>query len=234
MKKPTCRLVGYYRVSTREQGESKLGLEAQQEAVRRHAETTGCMLIGAYTEVESGNRHLNRPALAKALAECKAAKATLVIAKLDRLARNVAFTANLMESGIDFVACDNPYATPLTIHILAAVAEDESKRISQRTKDALAAYKARGGTLGGVRPGQRLSEEARQNGRAKGQETIQANATAAYYLIAREIVALKSHGLSLIAIAVELNVRGHVTRTGKPWNDVQVSRVLKRTQGVQE
>jgi DNA invertase Pin-like site-specific DNA recombinase len=106
------------------------------------------MIIGMYTEVESGKRS-DRPQLAKALAHARRSKATLVVAKLDRLSRNVAFLSALMESKVPFVACDNPHANKLTLHILVAMAEHEAEMISKRTKDALAAYKARGGLLGG-------------------------------------------------------------------------------------
>jgi DNA invertase Pin-like site-specific DNA recombinase len=135
------RFVGYYRVSTAKQGASGLGLEAQREAVRRHATSARGVIVANFTEIESGKRN-DRPQIAAALAACRARKATLVIAKLDRLARNVAFISNLMESGVDFVACDNPNANRLTIHILAAIAEHERAMISERTKAALAAAKA--------------------------------------------------------------------------------------------
>src|SRR6185369_12637823 len=108
---------------------------------------SGAVVSRLYVEVESGKKAA-RPQLLAALAHPRRTKATLVVAKLDRLTRNVAFLSALMESGVDFVACDNPHANRLTIHILAAVAEDEARRISERTKAALAAYKARGGKLG--------------------------------------------------------------------------------------
>src|SRR5688500_15913302 len=127
MGKPMQRFIAYYRVSTRKQGQSGLGLEAQREAVARHIAACGGKLIAEYTEVESGKRATNRPQLAAALSHARGKGATVIIAKLDRLARNVAFTATLMESGADFVCCDNPTANRLTIHILAAVAEDEAR-----------------------------------------------------------------------------------------------------------
>ncbi len=140
------KLVAYYRVSTKQQGQSGLGLEAQEIAVRDYAKGTGAAILAKYTEIESG-KLADRPQLAKAVAHARRAKAKLVIAKLDRLARNVAFLSALMDSGVEFVACDNPHANRLTIHILAAVAEDEARRISERTKAALAAAKARGAKL---------------------------------------------------------------------------------------
>src|SRR5262245_45966343 len=133
-------IVGYLRVSTKGQGESGLGIEAQKTAIEGYARQTGTSIVAFYTEVETG-KLADRPELAKALAHSRRSKARLVVAKLDRLARNVAFTSALMRSGADFVCCDNPHANKLTIHLLAAVAEHEAETISQRTKAALAAYK---------------------------------------------------------------------------------------------
>ena len=142
--------VAYYRVSTDRQGASGLGLEAQRAAVARHM--AGGTLLAEFTEVESGRGHTNRPQLQAALAQCRRNGATLLIARLDRLARNVAFIAGLMESEVEFLAADMPTANRLTIHILAAVAEHEREMISARTKAALAAAKARGTKLGNPRP----------------------------------------------------------------------------------
>ena len=223
-----CKLVAYYRVSTQKQGRSGLGLDGQVAAVEAHAKMTGCELVGTYVEVESGKRS-DRPELAKALAHARRDKGTLVIAKLDRLSRNVAFLANLMESGVGFVACDNPNATPLTIHILAAVAEDEARRISDRTKAALDAYKARGGILGATRPESRnLTDEARKRGAKAAGQAVATLATEAYQdlePLLRECVAA---GMTQRQIADRLNADGHTTRTGKPFGQVQVLRMLKR------
>jgi DNA invertase Pin-like site-specific DNA recombinase len=122
-------------------------LEAQRDAVSRHIAGTGGALVAEFTEIESGKKN-DRAQIAAALAACRLRRAALVITKLDRLARNVFFISSLMESGVDFVACDNPHATRLTIHILAAVAEHEREMISARTTAALAAAKARGVKLG--------------------------------------------------------------------------------------
>lgn len=146
------RFVAYHRVSTAKQGRSGLGLEAQRAAVAAYLNGGPWKLVGEFVEVESGKR-ADRPELGKALDLCHLIGATLVIAKLDRLTRNVAFMANLMESQVEFVACDNPHASRFTIHILAAVAEHERDQISARTKAALAAAKARGTTLGGYKGG---------------------------------------------------------------------------------
>src|SRR5215831_8110669 len=148
------RFISYLRVSTDKQGASGLGLEAQREAVARHVAGAQGVLVAEHREIESGKRN-DRPEIAAALAACRLRHATLIIVKLDRLARNVHFISGLMESGVPFLACDNPHATPLLIHILAAVAEDERKRISERTRAALAAAKARGVRLGNpnLKPG---------------------------------------------------------------------------------
>jgi DNA invertase Pin-like site-specific DNA recombinase len=144
------RFVAYYRVSTDKQGQSGLGLQAQREAVMNYLNGGTWTLVAEHTEVESGKRNA-RPELEKALAACRRHKAKLVIAKLDRLSRNLHFITSVMESGVEFIACDNPHANKLTIHILAAVAEHEREAISERTKAALAAAKARGKKLGGPR-----------------------------------------------------------------------------------
>jgi DNA invertase Pin-like site-specific DNA recombinase len=222
------KLVAYFRVSTKQQGESGLGLEGQTSAVEGYALAAGATIVRAYQEVETGKR-ADRPELGKAIAHAKRSGARLVIAKLDRLARNVHFTSGLMESGVDFVACDNPHANRLTIHILAAVAEDEAKRISDRTRAALAAYKARGGTLGAARPdGRRLSDQDGVKGRESARKVIKAKALASYADLAGAVAESRAEGLSLRAVAARLDAEGHTTRTGKPWNPVQVARVLGR------
>lgn len=143
--------VAYYRVSTQRQGRSGLGLDAQKQAVRDYLHGGTWVLIGEYKEVETGkgsNALERRPQLREALAFCKKHRATLLVAKLDRLARNVAFVSALMESNVEFTACDFPQANRLTVHILAAVAEHERDMISQRTREALAAARWRAGAGG--------------------------------------------------------------------------------------
>jgi DNA invertase Pin-like site-specific DNA recombinase len=232
MSEAAKKVIAYYRVSTKKQGASGLGLEGQQVAVTDYANRDGAAVLYSYTEVESGKRK-DRPELLKAIAHAKRNKATLVVAKLDRLARNVAFLSALMESGADFVACDNPHANRLTIHILAAVAEDEAKRISDRTKAALTAAKARGTKLGSARFGHWEGREdkrlaglklARQSAAAAVREAVQ-EAYADLFPLVKE---LHAAGKTLQAIADTLNEQGHVTRRGKPWGPVQVMRVLKR------
>src|SRR5262249_15598894 len=143
------KFISYLRVSIDRQGECGYGIDAQRKAVTDFLDGGSWQLLGEYVEVESGKRN-DRPELAKALAACQKHKATLVIAKLDRHARNVAFIANLMDGKIDFVCCDMPEATRLTIHVLAAVAEHEREMIAERTKAGLRAAKARGVVLGGL------------------------------------------------------------------------------------
>jgi DNA invertase Pin-like site-specific DNA recombinase len=246
-------IIGYIRVSTQKQGESGLGLEAQERALQEYARSANGIIIKTYREVETGKGNgSNRPELVKALAHCRRAGATLVIAKLDRLARNVAFVANLMESKVDFVCCDNPHANRLTIHILAAVAEDEARAISQRTKDALATYKARGGIgkkirerypdgvpeeivcqragkLGAALPeNHRFSLEDSRKGTEASKIAVAKQAYNAYLDIAPEITELRKSGLSLRAIADRLNAEGHTSRYGKKWSAIGISRVLQR------
>lgn len=134
--------VSCLRVSTDRQGRDGYGIEAQRAAVAGHAATCGDAIVAEFVEVESGRRR-DRPELARVLAACRARKAILLIARLDRLARNVAFVSNLMEGGVGFVAADVPTVTKFTIHILAAVAEEEARVISARTRAALAVAKAR-------------------------------------------------------------------------------------------
>lgn len=220
-------LISYYRVSTRKQERSGLGLEGQKAAVATFAGSNGARVLAEYTEVESGKR-ADRPALAKAIAQAKRCRATLVVAKLDRLARNVAFTSALMESGVDFVACDNPHANRLTIHILAAVAEDEARRISERTKAALESAKRRGVKLGAARPECRnLTDKARRKGNKASAAAVKQQADDAYVDL-RELFDALRPAFSYQQIADILNMRGERTRRGKPWTDVAVLRACGR------
>jgi DNA invertase Pin-like site-specific DNA recombinase len=221
-------IIGYLRVSTKGQGESGLGIEAQQTAIDSYAKQNNSSPVACYLEVESG-KLADRPELLKALAHARRSKATLVVAKLDRLARNVAFLSALMDSKVPFVACDNPHANRLTLHILAAVAEAEAVAISQRTKAALSAYKARGGKLGAQLPQcQNLTEEARQKGAERAAQARVRAADEAYADLRPAMTTWRTEGLTLQAIADKLNNEGHTTRRGKPWSTVQVARVLQR------
>jgi DNA invertase Pin-like site-specific DNA recombinase len=222
------KFVAYYRVSTAKQGRSGLGLEAQQEAVRSYLNGGSWQLVDEVVEVESGKRN-DRPKLAEALRLCRLHGATLIIAKLDRLARNVAFISNLMESGVEFTAVDFPQANRLTVHILAAVAEHEAKAISTRTKDALAATKARGKRLGGDRGN--LPAVAKEGARASVAARIMKADNLASDL-APIIAELKADGaVSLRQIAAGLNAKGIRTARGDAWSPVQVQRVIERVCG---
>jgi DNA invertase Pin-like site-specific DNA recombinase len=218
--------IAYFRVSTLQQGQSGLGLDAQKELVMGFLGNTP--LLAAFTEVESGKRHKNRPQLLAALELCKKKKATLVIAKLDRLSRNVAFISSLMESGVDFVCCDNPHANRLMLHMLAAFAEHERDMISQRTKAALARVKTE--LLNGPRislagkvytklGGPKLAEA---RGKAAALKLLQRPADATMRLITR----LRMEGDSLRAVATYLNDMGIRTPQGFRWHASTVRSVL--------
>jgi DNA invertase Pin-like site-specific DNA recombinase len=193
-----------------EQGASGLGLEAQRQAVARHI--AGGRLSAEFTEIESGKRN-DRPQLATALAHAQAVGGVLIIAKLDRLARNVHFISGLLESGVDFVACDNPYATKLTIQILAAVAEHEREMISARTKAALAAAKARGVRLANPHAARPLAAAGKGNKAAIG--ALKASAAAFRARVLPIVAAIRSTGVTSPGdIAFELERRGIRTRRG--------------------
>jgi DNA invertase Pin-like site-specific DNA recombinase len=217
------KFVAYYRVSTQKQGRSGLGLAAQRQAVADFLNGGDWKIVGEFTEVESGKKS-DRPELARALAMCRLHGARLVIAKLDRLSRNAHFLLGLQDSGVDFVAADMPNANQLTVGIMAVVAQDEAKRISERTKAALKAAKQRGVKLGGFHGFmptarmRRLSAEARQ-------ERTEARAAD----LAPIIKELQEAGkTSLRAIAEGLNAAGIPTARGTHWSAVQVMRILER------
>jgi DNA invertase Pin-like site-specific DNA recombinase len=212
------KFISYYRVSTDRQGKSGLGLEAQRKAVRDYLDGGNWQLVQEFVEVESG-KHNERPQLATALVACKKHKAKLVIAKLDRLSRNLAFIATLMESGVEFIAADMPFANKLTIHILAAVAEHEREMISERTKAALAAAKARGTQLGNPR----LAEAQK-----RARESLKANARRFAANVLPIIEEIERSGItSHNAIAAKLNERNVATARGGKWTHVQVGAVLR-------
>lgn len=222
----TPGFVAYYRVSTDKQARSGLGLEAQREAVSRHVASVSGRVLAEFEETESGKLNA-RPELHRALGACRLRRATLVIAKLDRLSRNLAFLANLMESGVEFVACDNPHATRFTIHILAAVAEHEREMISARTKAALAAAKARGVRLGNpnIQPG--CIAMSRIACAAKAAQADEYAADVLPYVEAARQAGATTPG----QIAQALTARGMPTPQGCPiWSRSQVRRVLSRLQ----
>ena len=217
------KFVAYYRVSTAKQGLSGLGLEAQRESVRQYLNGGNWQMIEEVTEVESGKRN-DRPALADALRLCRLHGATLIIAKLDRLARNVHFISTLMETKVDFTAVDFPQANRLTIHILAAVAEHETLMISQRTKAALAAAKARGVTLGGNR-GKLASVAALGTRASAAMRTAKAEKRKADVLPAIE-AARASGANTLRKVASLLNTQGITAPNGGQWHANSVRRIV--------
>src|SRR4051812_19571383 len=224
------RFISYLRVSTAQQGRSGLGLEAQRQAVADFLNGGRWELIGEFVEVESGKR-ADRPQLEAAMAACRVHRATLVVAKLDRLARNVAFVSKLMESGVEFVATDMPAANRLTVHILAAVAEAEAKMISARTKAALAAAKDRRKAeglpgLGGARAG---AAERGQQVAALGRAALQAKAAARAADLQPTLQKLAAAGItSQAGIARALTAEGIPTVRGGRWTNVQVRDLLHR------
>lgn len=213
--------VAYYRVSTTKQGESGLGLEAQRESVGRFLSSRQAgsnQPIAEFTEIESGKRTTKkRPQLRAAIELCKAKKAVLVVAKLDRLARNVHFITGLEESKVAFIAVDMPDANELTVHILAAVAQSEAKAISQRTKAALAVLKARGVKLGNKRWSESI-EVATQARRL----SAEAPPPAVLTMIKKH----RDEGMALKAIADQLNALGIKTPQSKAWYASTVRRAL--------
>lgn len=225
-------MVGYFRVSRASQGADGLGMAAQKAAVDRHVENNGCELIASYSEVETGKKHdlVNRPALRKAIAHAKRSRAILVVAKLDRLLRSTVVCSMLKTSGVRFQACDQPHANELTIDILAAVAEDEVRRIAARTSSALQALKAQGVALGSHRPecANNLKADAAKVGREMGARRVKALATEAYADILESMLEMRQGGATLQAVADDLNAQGQTTRRGATWTPTQVARVLAR------
>ena len=218
------KFVSYLRVSTKRQGQSGLGLEAQRKAVENYLNGGSWELIAEHIEVESGKRDA-RPELRKALHHAKVTGATLVIAKLDRLSRNARFLLELQEAGTKFVCADMPEANSLTIGILALVAQQEREAISRRTKEALAAAKARGVKLGCPVGAKHL----RKYGNAAGVEAIKAKADHRAEDLRPVLVELRKAGVtSNKGLARELNRRGILTPREGQWHPTSVSRLLAR------
>lgn len=233
------KYVAYYRVSTAKQGVSGLGLEAQQEAVRSYLNGGSWELIGEFTEVESG-KHSDRKVLTQAMDRCRLTGATLLIAKLDRLSRNVHFLSGLMEQRVPFVACDMPDANNLTVHIMAAVAEQEAKAISARTKAAMGSIKARlaaGEQHVSRRSGKVIARLGNPNGLSVsnpelGAAAVRAKAQAFAASVLPTIREIQAQGgMSLAAIAARLDEMHVRSAAGKPWTPMGVKRVLDRAAG---
>lgn len=214
------KYVAYYRVSTQRQGASGLGLDAQRDAVHRYIAPE--LIDAEFTEVETGTNKRKRPVLLKAIELCKQHNATLLIAKLDRLARNVAFVSSLMDSKIKFKAVDFPDANEMTIHILSAVAQHEAKQISTRIKDALAVKKRKGEKMG-------TPENLKQEHRLKGVEVIKQNAQTnqnncqALAYIKKAI----QTDYTYTSLAIELNDAQFKTSRGKQFHPMQVKRLIQ-------
>ena len=216
---PTRKFVAYFRVSTQRQGASGLGLEAQREAVRQYLKGSEWSVVAEFVEVESGRKtEQDRPKLREALSLCKKQGAVLLVAKLDRLARSVHFISGLMQAGVKFVAADMPEANELTVHIMAAFAEHEAKRISQRTKDALAAARARGVVLGAA---------GASNLRANLQ-LRQQDADAFATRMCGIVDGMAARGMSQRAMVSELNALGVTTPMGRMWSLRQLQRTIER------
>lgn len=222
------KYISYLRVSTRKQGRSGLGLEAQRKAVDDYLNGGSWQLVEEYVEVETGKRD-DRPQLARALAACRVHGATLVVAKMDRLARNAAFLLSLKDAGVDFVAADMPEANRLTVGIMAVVAEAEAQAISERTKAALAAAKARGVQLGNP---ENLTDADRVKGSTAGVEARQRKADQRAEDLAPVVAEVQAEGCtSLREIAAGLNARNIPTPRGGEWHPSQVRRLLARING---
>ena len=206
---PEARAIAYLRVSTQRQGRSGLGLEAQREAIARHCHTAGISIAGEYIEIETGkgaDAIDRRPQLKAALTAAKRIKAPIIVAKLDRLSRDVAFIAGLMSDRVPFLCCDIPHADPFLLHIYAAVAEQERRATSERTKAALAAKKAQG---------VRLGNPNLAAARAVNLERSQARAAAHAAVIARH---MPPDATSYADAARSLAARGVLSVTGRPIN----------------
>jgi DNA invertase Pin-like site-specific DNA recombinase len=232
------KFVAYYRVSTAKQGASGLGLDAQQQAVRSYLNGGSWELIAEFTEVESG-KHADRPVLMQAMERCRLTGATLLIAKLDRLSRNVHFLSGLMEQGVQFVACDMPTANSLTVHIMAAVAQQEREAISARTKAAMGSIRAKldaGEEYVSRRSGRTLTRLGNPAGLSVrrpdlGSQATREKAQAFAASVLPTIQQVRQEGAtSLAAIASRLNDLHVLSAAGKPWTAMGVKRVLDRVE----
>jgi len=221
------RFVAYFRVSTAEQGKSGLGLEAQKTMVENYVANNKGQLVNQFTEIETGTSKRKRTEIYKAIEFAQQNNAVLVIAKIDRLARNVFFVSSLMEAGIEFIACDLPQATNFTIHLYAALAEMEAKLISERTKNALAEKKKQGFKLGTPA---NLTEE----GKKKAVQVIRQKAieNRANVHATALIVEYRSKGYSYDKIALLLNQLNFGTSQGKLHNSTSVRRLFLRLNSI--
>jgi len=225
------KYVTYLRVSTERQGASGLGLEAQRASVQAHLNGGAWKIVAEVVEVESGRKN-GRPELTKALRLCRLHGATLLVAKLDRLSRSVAFLANLMEAKVPFTAADMPEADETHLHMMAVFAQHEARAISTRTKAALTAAKARGTLLGGRRVSAAKFAEIAAEGRKVSASVRSLSASKRALDVQSIIEDIRNEGAtSLRQVAAELNGRGITTPRGGDWSAVQVLRIQRRVNG---
>ena len=217
------KFIAYYRVSTVKQGQSGLGLEAQQAAVADYLKSNTGELVTEYTEIQSGKKD-NRPELEAALRQCRLTGATLLIAKLDRLSRNRSFLMSVQDSSVKVVALDMPDANDLTWGFMACIADYESKLISERTKAALKAAKARGVVLGNPRLDEVRNSDTTAARAARVSQAKQRNIE--ILEIINEMRDSVGNALSLRDLTKMLNDAGYKTSRGKEWHPTSVSRVL--------
>jgi DNA invertase Pin-like site-specific DNA recombinase len=217
--------VAYYRVSTARQGRSGLGLDAQRAAVEAHAQAVGARIVGAYREIETG-RNDQRPELAKALRHARVTRSTLVVGKLDRLSRNATFLLTLRDAGVPIVAADMPEAGRLQVGLMAVIAEHEREAISRRTREALAAAKARGVQLGNPNGAAPLRRAGKGNKASLAAIAERVALRAAD--VAPEVEALRADGATTLgALAAGLRARGvPCSRGGAEWTRAGVARLL--------
>jgi DNA invertase Pin-like site-specific DNA recombinase len=222
---PSTRWIAYFRVSDQKQGRSGLGLEAQQAAVVQFLEQNGGRLLSTYREVESGD-DADRPMLQRAINDCRLRKAVLLVAKIDRLSRDIHFLTGLQKAGVKFRAADMPDCNELVVHILISVAQHELEMIRSRTKAALAAAKARGVRLGNPKG---LTPEARARGPIASLKARRAAVSERLELLTPVVEDIRDAGhTSLTAIAAELNAREIAAPRGGNWGPAQVSRLLEQ------
>lgn len=219
------KFIAYYRVSTIGQGKSGLGLESQKTLVENFVRSNNGELLERFTEIETGTNKKKRTVIYDAIDFAKRNGYVLLIAKIDRLARNVHFVSSLMETGVEFIACDLPQATNFTIHLYAALGEMEAKLISERTKSALAIKKSQGFKLGTPA---NLTKEAK----ARGLEVIRQKAinNKANIQATALIIEYREKGYSYDKIALKLNYLSHSTSQGKLHNSTSVYRLFMRAQ----
>jgi DNA invertase Pin-like site-specific DNA recombinase len=216
----TKKYIAYYRVSTNKQGIDGLGIDAQKTSVQNFIKNSGKgKIVAEYSEVESGKKD-SRVELQKALQACKRENATLVIAKIDRLARKSSFVNTLQDANLDFVCCDMPTANKFTISVMAALAQNEAETTSVRTKSALAELKKRGVKLGNPK---NLTDKARKN----SIETRQKEAREKNLGVSKMVFDLQEQGLSMRKIAQKLNEYGLKTVNGKAFSVATIQHIKK-------